>query len=307
MRRRAGTHPSVTGKVTIGRVMSRTSVPVLSPTAEIPSGKDEAYENFPVGSWLLPAALRPHIAAFYAFARAIDDVADSAELTPEEKIARLEGFERAVLGQDAETPRFAKGHAMRRTLQRTGITPRHCQDLIDAFKQDAIKNRYATWSELLDYCMRSAAPVGRFLLDLHGGSRHGYGPADALCNALQVINHLQDCQEDFRVLDRVYLPMEWLSEAGETVAALDEPASSPALRQVLDRTLDGVAALLGEAAPLPAGLRSRRLAMESGAIIDIAWTLTGRLRRADPLAGRIALSKAHYLLCCARGAAAAAF
>lgn len=287
--------------------MSRPSVPVLSSTAEMLSGKDEAYENFPVGSWLLPRPLRPHVAVFYAFARAIDDVADSAALTPEEKIARLDGFERAVLGQGAETPAFSKGHAMCRTLHRTGITPRHCLDLINAFKQDAIKNRYATWSELIDYCMRSAAPVGRFLLDLHGGSREGYGPADALCNALQVINHLQDCQEDFRVLDRVYLPVDWMAEAGTSVEALDETAASPALRQVLDRTLDGVAALLDEAASLPAGLRSRRLAMESGAILDIAWTLMGRLRREDPLAGRIALSKAHYVLCCARGAVAAAF
>ena len=278
-----------------------------SAAAEAPSGKDQAYENFPVGSWLLPAPVRPHVAVFYAFARAIDDVADSALLTPEEKIARLDGFERAVLGQGPEAPAFAKGHAMRRTLRQTGITPRHCQDLIDAFKQDAIKNRYASWTELVDYCMRSAAPVGRFLLDLHGGSRHGYGPADALCNALQVINHLQDCQEDFRVLDRVYLPGDWLAEAGVTVAELGGMAASWPLRQVLERTLDGVAALLEEAAPLPAGLRSRRLALESGAILDIAWTLTGRLRREDPLAGRIALSKAHYLLCCARGAAAAAF
>lgn len=287
--------------------MSPAGVPLLSATAEMPSGKDEAYENFPVGSWLLPAPLRPHVAVFYAFARAIDDIADSHALTPEEKIARLDGFERAVLGQGAETPQYAKGHEMCRTLRQTGITPRHCQDLIDAFKQDAIKSRYATWTELIDYCMRSAAPVGRFLLDLHGGSEHGYGPADALCNALQVINHLQDCQEDFRVLDRVYLPLEWMSEAGETVAALGQPASSPALRQVLDRALDGVAALLEEAALLPRGLRSRRLAMESGAILDIARTLTGRLRREDPLAGRVALSKAHYVVCCARGAAAAAF
>ncbi len=287
--------------------MSRAGVPLLSPTAEVPSGKDEAYENFPVGSWLLPAPLRPHVAVFYAFARAIDDIADSAVLTPEEKITRLDGFERAVLGHVPETAPYAKGHAMGRTLRRTGITPRHCQDLIDAFRQDAIKSRYASWTELIDYCMRSAAPVGRFLLDLHGGSKHGYGPADALCNALQVINHLQDCQEDFRVLDRVYLPLDWMAQAGTTVAALDEPASSPALRQVLDRTLDGVAALLEEAALLPRGLRSRRLAMESGAILDIARTLTGRLRREDPLAGRVALSKAHYVVCCARGAAAAAF
>ena len=281
--------------------MSRASLPVL--TAEVPSGKDEAYENFPVGSWLLPAPLRPHVAVFYAFARAIDDIADNPRLTPEEKIARLEGFERTVLGSGVPNPAFAKGHAMGRTLQQTGITPRHCLDLIDAFKQDAIKQRYANWDELIDYCMRSAAPVGRFLLDLHGGSKHGYGPADALCNALQVINHLQDCQEDFRVLGRVYLPTDWMEAAGTSVAALDETAASPPLRQVLDHTLDGVAALLDEAAPLPAGLRSRRLAMESGAILDIARTLTRRLRREDPLAARIALTKPHYVLCCVRGAA----
>lgn len=285
--------------------MSRASLPVLTP--EVPSGKDEAYENFPVGSWLLPAPLRPHVAVFYAFARAIDDVADSPRLTPGEKIARLEGFERAVLGHGALNPAFAKGHAMCRTLQRTGITPRHCLDLIDAFKQDAIKQRYANWDELIHYCMRSAAPVGRFLLDLHGGSKHGYGPADALCNALQVINHLQDCQEDFRVLGRVYLPVDWVAEAGSTVEDLDRTATTPSLRQVLDRTLDGVTLLLDQAASLPAGLRSRRLAMESGAILDIARTLTGRLRREDPLAARIALTKPHYVLCCARGAAFAAF
>jgi phytoene/squalene synthetase len=196
---------------------------------------------------------------------------------------------------------------MRRTLHRTGIAPRHCLDLIDAFKQDAIKQRYANWDELIDYCMRSAAPVGRFLLDLHGGSKHGYGPADALCNALQVINHLQDCQEDFRVLGRVYLPIDWMAEAGTTVEDLDKTATTRPLRRVLDRTLDGVTALLDEAAPLPAGLCSRRLAMESGAILDIARTLTQRLLREDPLAARIALTKAHYVLCCARGAAAAAF
>jgi hydroxysqualene synthase len=284
--------------------MSRAGIPML--TAEAPSGKNEAYENFPVGSWLLPAPLRPHVAVFYAFARAIDDVADNSRLTAEEKIARLEGFERAVLGQAVRTPAFAKGHAMCQTLHRTGITARHCLDLIDAFKQDAVKTRYANWSELIDYCLRSAAPVGRFLLDLHGGSRHGYGPADALCNALQVINHLQDCQEDFRLLGRVYLPMDWMAEAGSTVEDLNETVTPPRLRQLLDRILDGVTSLLEEAAPLPAGLRSRRLAMESGAILDIARTLTGRLRREDPLNARIALTKAHYVLCCARGAAAAA-
>jgi squalene synthase HpnC len=276
----------------------------VQPTfVEIPSGKDAAYENFPVGSWLLPARLRPHVAVFYAYARAIDDIADSPDLPAADKIARLDGFERALLGRETEDPVFAKAHAMRRSLAETDVPPRHCQDLIAAFKQDATKLRYADWDDLMGYCLLSAAPVGRYLLDLHGGSTDGYGPADALCNALQVINHLQDCQDDYRALDRVYLPLDWMTEAGAAVEDLDGTVAGPALRRVIDLALDGVEVLLEEAAALPEGLASRRLAMESAAILDIARMLTGRLRRGDPLAGRIELSKSEYLWCCMRGAA----
>ena len=277
---------------------------IARPSAvEAPSGKDAAYENFPVGSFLLPAELRPHVAVFYAYARAIDDIADSANLSAEEKVARLQGFARAVRGEGIEDPGFAKAHAMRRCLQQTGISPRHCLDLISAFIQDAVKGRYANWPELIDYCDRSAAPVGRFLLDLHGGHRQGYAATDALCNALQVINHLQDCAEDHRSLDRVYLPADWLVAEGATVADLQRPALTAAMRRVLNRCLDGVDTLLTEAEGLPGGLHSRRLAMESAAIMAIARTLSARLRREDPLAGRVALGKTAFLWCCLRGAA----
>lgn len=269
---------------------------------ETPSGKDAAYENFPVGSFLLPAALRPHVAVFYAYARAIDDIADNPNLSSGEKVERLDGFARALLGA-CDDPQFAKAHTMRQVLAATGTTPQHCLDLISAFKQDAVKLRYTDWSDLIDYCNRSAAPVGRFLLDLHGGSRNGYGPADALCNALQVLNHLQDCREDFRQLDRVYLPMNWLDLEGAAVDDLDRPRLTPALRRVLDRCLDEVDALLAAAASLPAGLVSRRLAMESGAILDIARALSRQLRHDDPLAHRVQLGKTSFLLCCLRGAA----
>ncbi len=276
----------------------------VQPTdAGTPSGKDAAYENFPVGSWLLPARLRPHVAVFYAYARSIDDIADSPDLPAEEKVARLDGFERALLGREPDDPAFAKAHAMRQSLAETDVEPRHCLDLIAAFKQDAIKLRYADWDDLIGYCQLSAAPVGRYLLDLHGGSAHGYGPSDALCNALQVINHLQDCQDDYRSLDRVYLPLDWIAAAGAAVEELDGSVTSAALRRVIDLALDGVEVLLKVAAPLPSGLVSRRLAMEAAIILDIAWTLTGRLRRGDPLAGRIELSKTEYLWCCLRGAA----
>ena len=162
---------------------------------ETPSGKGAGDENFPVGSWLIPAVLRPHVAAYYAFARAIDDIADNPALAPEDKIAQLDGFAAALTtGSD---PAFVKARALRRTLDETGISARHGLDLISAFKQDAVKHRYATWAELIDYCDRSASPVGRFLCDLHGEDKALYPFSDALCNALQVINHLQDCAGDY--------------------------------------------------------------------------------------------------------------
>ena len=220
---------------------------VSASAIEAPSGKDAAYENFPVGSWLLPAAVRPHVQVFYAYARAIDDIADSPDLAPEVKVARLQGFEDAVLGRETDDPAYAKAHAMRASLAETGIAPQHCVDLIAAFTRDATQLRYRDWDDLMGYCLQSAAPVGRYLLDLHGGSAHGYGPADALCNALQVINHVQDCQDDYRTLDRVYLPMDWMAAEGIGADALDAGRTSPALRRVLDRTLDRTEALLAEA------------------------------------------------------------
>lgn len=276
-----------------------------SSLAESPSGKDAAYENFPVGSWILPANLRPHIATFYHYARAIDDIADSPKLDAGEKIARLDGFKSAIEGHDTENPAFAKAHAMRRSLNETGTTTQHCIDLIAAFKQDAIKRRYEDWNDLMEYCLLSASPVGRYLLDLHGGSANGYGPSDALCNALQVINHLQDCQEDYRSLDRVYLPLSWIEAERASVADLDKAASSIGIRRVLDRALDETETLLHEAVRLPKGLASRRLSMESAAILNIAWSLVDRLRQEDPLAGRVQLNKTEYFWCCIRGAISA--
>ena len=269
---------------------------------EAPSGKDADYENFPVGSWLLPARLRPHIAVFYRFARAIDDIADSPELSAETKIDRLTGFECALNGANTDDTGYKAGHQMRTSLLETDVPLQHCLDLITAFKQDAIKNRYDNWDDLIRYCLLSAAPVGRYLVDLHGGSSDGYSPSDALCNALQVINHLQDCQDDYRTLDRVYLPGDWMADAGVKVEDLDAGHCSPGLRMVLDQCLDATADLMAQARELPSGVKSRRLAMESQAIINIADRLIVRLRHDDPLSTRVKLSKPGYLWCSLSGA-----
>ena len=268
---------------------------------ETPSGKTAAAENFPVGSWLLPAHLRPHIATFYAYARAIDDIADNPGLDPQDKVERLDGFARAVTGAETGEPAFRKAHDIRLSLEITQVTHRHCVDLTRAFIQDATKLRYADWNDLIGSCDLSAAPVGRFLVDLHGESKSAYPACDALCNALQVINHLQDCGDDYNALNRVYLPQNWMAAAGARVEALGRKSSTPALRRVLDRCLDATGELLESADRLPVQFRSFRLAMETAVITAIARKLSQELRRRDPLAERVVLTKAQYVACCLRG------
>ena len=269
----------------------------MAAQGETPSGKSAEDENFPVGSWLMPAALRPHIALFYAYARAIDDVADNPGLAPDVKIRRLNEFAAELTAQSGADPAYIKATAIGKSLRSTGVPAQHCLDLITAFKQDAVQSRYDTWDDLIRYCLNSAAPVGRYLIDLHSESRDAYAASDALCNALQIINHLQDCGDDFRDLDRVYIPRNWLNEAGSAIQAVNAPATTPALRVVLNRCLDGVEALMATAHTLPLQLRNRRFAMEAAVIVRIADTLTADLRRRDPLAERVVLTKPRYLWC----------
>ncbi len=278
-----------------------TDIRTQTSEVETPSGKGAADENFPVGSWLLPAALRPHVATYYAFARAIDDIADNPALTPEDKIARLSAFEAALTDPAADRPGLEKAARLRGSLAATGVPAARGTDLIAAFKQDAVKRRYADWGELLAYCRLSANPVGRYLLDLHGEDPAGYGASDALCTVLQILNHLQDCQDDYHSLDRVYIPADWLAAEGLDVAVLDASASPAGFRRVLDRCLDGVERLQAEAETLPGRLRSTRLAMESAVIVQLAKRLTRLLRRGDPLAGRVALGKGDFIVCGLKG------
>ncbi len=270
---------------------------------ETPTGKGTGDENFPVGSWLLPARLRPHVAAFYAFARAADDIADNRDLAPDDKIARLDRFEAALLGRD-DDPALAKAHRLADSLAATGVTTRHGVDLLAAFKQDATKLRYADWTDLMGYCELSANPVGRFLLDLHGEARSGYSASDALCSTLQVLNHLQDVKADYARLDRVYLPQDWLQAEGLGVDALGRTHTDVRVRRVLDHCLAATDGLLMRAADLPDRLASHRLAMESAAIIRLARDLSALLRVGDPLAGRVAASKGAFVLQAAVGVGA---
>lgn len=259
------------------------------------SGKDRRDENFPVGSWLIRSELRPHIHAFYAFARNADDIADSPSLAPEEKLRRLDIMEAVLLGQTSEGSPSA--FALRQSLSRTKVTPVHACELLIAFRRDATKNRYATLSELYDYCRYSASPVGRYVLDLHGESHKTHAPSDALCCALQVLNHLQDCVKDLETLDRCYLPEELMAEFGTSVADLRKPVETPGLRKVFDSILHRVDRMTRFASDLPVRTRDRRLRLETAVIVGLAKRLANRLKREDPLAGRVKLTKPDIGLC----------
>ena len=261
---------------------------------EAPSGKGAADENFPVGSFLLPKRLRPHVATFYAFARAIDDIADDAALAPAEKIRRLKAFDAALKGEPGYGPEFEKAHALRDSMKAANVPTVHGSDLVAAFVQDCEKLRYHSWEEVLGYCEKSANPVGRYLLDLHGEERSGYKYSDALCTVLQIVNHLQDCADDKRELDRVYVIDAWLAEEGGSVDDIDGASSSLPLRRVIDRMLDGCEALMVDARRLPFALKSRHLAMESAVIVRLADRLIALLRKGDPLAARVALKKPDF-------------
>ena len=192
----------------------------MTTVKEALSGKGHRDENFPVASWLLSEQRRGPILAFYRFVRAADDVADHPTLPPETKLELLDDLDDALTGRGAPAD---EAEPLRLELAKTGLTPKHALDLLKAFRLDARKNRYANWSELMDYCALSAAPVGRFVLDVHEEDPSMWPASDALCSALQIINHLQDCAEDYKRLDRVYLPLDTLGAHGASVEMLDAP------------------------------------------------------------------------------------
>jgi hydroxysqualene synthase len=167
----------------------------MTTAADAGSGKSHRDENFPVASRLIAPHHRAPILAFYGFVRAADDVADHPALAAPDKLALIDRLEATLLGRDDAEP---AGVRLRGALTERGLSPRHAQDLLTAFRLDVTKRRYRDWDDLLGYCAYSAMPVGRFVLDVHGEDRGTWAANDALCAALQVINHLQDCALDYR-------------------------------------------------------------------------------------------------------------
>lgn len=246
--------------------------------ADAASGKGHSDENFPVASILLRPEHRAPIMAFYRFARAADDVADHPTLPPAEKLALLAALRAGLSGDGAP-----EAIALAAVMAQRGLDPVHAHDLLDAFVQDVTVNRYADWDGLIAYCRLSAMPVGRYVLDVHGEDRATWPASDALCAALQIINHLQDCGKDRRLIDRVYIPLD----SGLRLADLDAAQATPALRAIIGDLARRTRGLLDQSAGFAAMIRDRRLAAEVAVTQRLAVSLCDRLERRDPLSERV--------------------
>jgi squalene synthase HpnC len=260
----------------------------MSGVADLQSGKGHKNENFPVASFLIAPQNRPPVLAFYNFVRTADDVADHASAPAEEKLQLLEQMRASLEGQSDAVP---EGVRLRTVLKERNLSPVHALDLLEAFRRDCTKLRYRDWDDLIDYCRYSAMPVGRFVLDVHGESQSLWPANDALCAALQVINHLQDCAKDFSELNRVYIPEPMLTAAGITVAALGEDRANPALAGVISALARKNAELLEVSRLFARGIRDGRLALEVDLIQTLADDLNRLLIHRDPLSQPVHHSK----------------
>jgi len=260
---------------------------------EARSGKSHRDENFPVASRFIQPRHRAPILAFYRFVRAADDVADHPRLASVEKLALLDALAGALTGSGPPDP---EAEPLKAALAARGLSPRHALDLLDAFRMDATKQRYADWAELMHYCSLSAMPVGRFVLDVHGEAKSTWPASDAICAALQIVNHLQDCAKDYRDLDRVYLPLDVLAAHDARVEDLAAAKAGAGLRAAISDLANRSLRLLRDGAPLSDLVADTRLAMEIAAIRRLAVVLASGLRHRDPLSDKVHHGKAGFLL-----------
>lgn len=215
------------------------------------------YENFSVLSWFLPRRLRPHFSSVYAFCRQTDDLGDEGAFTPEERLARLDTWERDLRRcfAEGETPQHPYLVALQETVRQFDLPQEPFLSLIKANRMDQLVHRYRTYETLLEYCEQSANPVGRLVLMLYGyrdAARQGY--ADAICTALQLTNFWQDVARDYQERGRTYLPQQDMARFGYSEAALARSRCTPAFQALLAFEVQRTRDLFAEGMPLLAQL-----------------------------------------------------
>ncbi|MFA7241013.1 MAG: squalene synthase HpnC [Sulfuricellaceae bacterium] len=238
------------------------------------------YENFPVASVLLPGRLRRPVGIIYAFARAADDFADEGDLDDAARLALLDGFrkelDRLAAGQSPTTPLF---HQIADIVAAYRLPLQPFYDLLDAFSQDVVKKRYADFGELMDYCRRSANPVGTLLLHLYGAATpKNLAYSNAVCSSLQLINFLQDIAIDYREKNRIYLPLDEMARYGIGESHLAQGMAGGRWNPFMLFQIERARKLLHSGAPLGKILPGR-IALELRMIILGGETILRKLHK----------------------------
>jgi phytoene synthase len=237
------------------------------------------YENFPVASLLLPARLREPVTAIYGFARSADDIADEGALSDQARLGGLDRY-RAELdaieaGRPTQNSIFLR---LRPVITQHQLPLSLFRDLLGAFSQDVVKKRYADFGELMDYCRRSADPIGRLLLHLYGvDNPKSQSLADGVCSSLQLINHWQDIAIDWQK-GRVYLPQDELARFGITEAQIAEGRWDAAWAAMMDFQIDRARAMMASGSPLVHELPGR-IGFELRLIVASGFRMLDKLQR----------------------------
>ena len=274
----------------------------------IKHSKDDKDENFPVSSFLINNKYKRHIKNLYFFARSADDIADNKSLKINRKYDLLDEF--YFLIKNKKYSKYFFINNLLETLETTQINDQYPLLLLEAFKQDVEKKRYDSWEDLIDYCNKSASPVGRFVVDLHYFDKTEkckdidkvYLGCDNLCNSLQIINHIQDCKKDFLDLDRIYLPLEYFRKLNCSSQNLLATNERKKILGVVNICLENVEQLLKKSKKyIPLINKSFGLKKETYVIYNIAKKLNFLLKKNDPIKKNVKLSHIDLIFCFFRG------
>jgi squalene synthase HpnC len=262
------------------------------------------YENFPVASILLPKRLRRPVEIIYHFARQADDFADEGDMPDEERLAKLDDFHaelnRIAAGEIPQTPLF---HDIAEIVSAYELPLQLFHDLLDAFAQDVVKKRYANFDEVLDYCRRSANPVGRLLLHLYGeATPQNLAYSDDICTALQLINFWQDVKKDYAI-GRIYLPQDDMEKCGVAEQHIAEERADSAWRELMDFQVERARAMMRRGAPL-GSILTGRIGLEMRMIIAGGNRILRKLQSVnyDMFARRPVLRSYDWVIMLARSA-----
>ena len=231
------------------------------------------YENFPVASLAIPKDLRRPISAIYAFARSADDMADEGDLSPQERLDRLEDYDTKLQHINNPSPTEPIFVALSHAVKAHHLPVQLFHDLLTAFKQDVTKKRYANFAEVLGYCKNSANPIGRLLLHLiQQASEENLRRSDAICSALQVINFLQDIEQDYAENNRIYLPQDEMRQFKVTEDHIKHKKCDPALRSLIDFQINRIKNMMLEGAPLGQTITGR-FGLQLRIMINGGWRI----------------------------------